>query len=59
MGKKCVLYMQQYDNLPPRITGTAPAVCLTEGLADNHGDHSLAVPHDCPRKIKFVRGGHV
>ena len=24
MGKKCVLYMQPYDNLPPQITAIAP-----------------------------------
>ena len=34
-----------------------PAVRLAEGLADDHRDRSLAVRRDCPRKIKFVRGG--
>ena len=31
-----------------------PAVLLAEGLADNHRNRSLAVPRDCPLKIKFV-----
>jgi len=26
---------------------------------DDHRDRSLAVPRDCMRKIKFVRGGKV
>ena len=30
MGKKCIVYMQPYDNLPPRITATAPC-CLSRG----------------------------
>jgi len=50
--------MQPYHNLPPQINTTAPC-CLSEGLADNHRDRSLAVPRNWPRKIKFVRGGQV
>ena len=45
--------MQPYANLPPRLP---PAVCLADGLADDHRDRSLAVPRDCPRKIKIIRG---
>jgi len=30
MGGKCILYMQPYYNLPPRITATAPC-CLSRG----------------------------
>ena len=45
--------MQTYANLPPRLP---PAVCLADGLADDHRDRSLAFPRDCPRKIKFIRG---
>ena len=57
LGKECVLYMQPYDNLPPRTTATAPpAVRLAEGLADNHRDRLLAVPRDCRLNIKFVCG---
>ena len=33
-----------------------PAVRLSEGLADDHRDRLLAVPRDCPLKIKIVRG---
>ena len=40
MGKECVLYMQPYDNLPPRLP---PAIHLAEGLADDHCDRLLAV----------------
>ena len=58
MGKEWVLYMQPYDKLPSRTTTTAPpAVCLAKGLADDHRDCLLAVPRDCPLKIKFVGGG--
>ena len=32
-----------------------PAVRLAEGLADDHRDRLLAVPRDCPLKIKIVR----
>ena len=32
-----------------------PAVRLAEGLADDHRDRLLAVPLDCPLKIKIVR----
>ena len=56
---ECILYMQPDDNLPPRTTATAPpAACLAEGLADDHRDRLLAVPRDCPLKIKFGRGGN-
>ena len=34
--------MQPYDNLPPLITATA--VCLAEGLANDHSERSLAAP---------------
>jgi len=33
MGEKCVLYMQPYDNLPPRITTTAPCCLSCGGLS--------------------------
>ena len=43
-----------------RLSATADhCTCLAEGLADDHFDRSLAVPRDCPRKIKFVRAGEV
>ena len=53
MGKKGVLYMQPYNNLP-----LPPAVRLAEGLADDHRNCSLAVPCDYQSKIKFVRSGN-
>ena len=50
MGKKCILYMQQYDKLPPRITVTRRGLC-------GRSPRPLAC---CPpRKIKFVHGGKV
>ena len=33
MGKRCVLYMQPYDNLPPMITATAPCCLSCGGLS--------------------------
>ena len=36
-----------------------PAVCLAEGLVDDHRNRSLAVPRDCPRKINFIHGSKV
>ena len=39
---------------PSRLSS---AVRLAEGLADDHCDRLLAVPRDCPLKIKFVRCG--
>ena len=56
MGKMCILYMQPYDNLSP---GLPPAVCIAKGLVNDHRDRLLAVPRDCPRKIKIVPGGKV
>ena len=32
--------------------------CEVERIRD-HRNRSLAVPRDCPHKIKFVRGGNV
>ena len=35
-----------------------PAVRLAEGLADDNRERSLAVPCDCPLKLKFVPVGN-
>ena len=52
MGKKCIVYMQSYDNLPPRITATAPC-CLSRGGLSERSPRPIACwPHDCLRKIK-------
>ena len=46
MVKECVLYMQPYDNLPPRLPPCCPS---RGGLVDDRRDRL--------RKIKFVGGG--